>query len=147
MVKSLKPKRADARWLIVPFIASLCGLLFVPTAQKPASAQKAAPADQPYTTWKYAGGNPDFSNYSALTQINRTNVTKLEVAWTYDSGDKNTYTFQPIVADRVMYAVAHNGSLVAVDATNGKELWVHPFTPTADDAGGGGGRGGGGLSG
>src|SRR5580704_17294524 len=122
MLKSLKSKKTDARWLVVPFIASLCGLLFVPAAQKSASAQKAAPVDKSYTTWKYAGGNPDFSNYSALTQINKTNVTKLQVAWTYDSGDKNDYTFQPIVADRIMYAVAKNGSLVAVDATNGKEL-------------------------
>src|SRR5580704_8033345 len=148
MVNSLKAGRTHAGWLAVPFIASLCGLLFIPTAQKRASGQKAAAADKPYTTWKYAGGNPDFSNYSALTQINKSNVSKLQLAWTYNSGDQATYTFQPIVADRVLYGVAHNGSLVAVDATNGKELWVHSFTAAgADAAGGGGGRGGGGLSG
>src|SRR5579862_23007 len=133
MPKSLRAKRSAGRWLVVPFIACLGVVLFVTTAQKPASAQKAAAAEKPYTDWKYAGGNPDFSNYSALTQINRSNVTKLQVAWTYDSQDKNSYTFQPIVANGVMYGAAHAGNLVAVDATNGKELWVHSFA-AGDDA-------------
>ena len=141
MPESLTPKRTDWRWLTALSIASLCGLLVVATAQRPASAQNAAAREKPYTTWKYAGGNADFSNYSALTQINRSNVSKLQVAWTYSSGDQVAYTFQPIVAGRIMYGVAKNGSLVAVDATNGKELWVHSFTDIAARPGGRGGVG------
>src|SRR5690348_5395967 len=98
-------------------------------------------AAKPYTTWAENNGTADSANYSSLTQINRSNVNQLQVAWTYDSGDKAAYTFQPLVVGRVMYGVAHNGSLVAVDATNGKELWVHTF------GGGGSVFGGGGLSG
>lgn len=91
------------------------------------AAQSGNKPPKPYTTWQHAYGTPDASNYSALTQINRSNVHNLQVAWTYDTGDKVGYTFQPLVAGRVMYGLAKNGSLVAVDATNGKELWVHLF--------------------
>jgi quinoprotein glucose dehydrogenase len=35
---------------------------------------------QDWPTW---GGPPGGSKYSALTQINKDNVTDLEVAWTY----------------------------------------------------------------
>ncbi len=91
------------------------------------AAQSGHAGPEPYTTWQYANGAPDSSNYSALTQIDRSNVANLQVAWTYDTQDQVGYTFQPLVAGRVMYALAKNGSLVAVDATNGKEIWVHPF--------------------
>ncbi|HLY43329.1 MAG TPA: hypothetical protein VKR52_19110, partial [Terracidiphilus sp.] len=63
-----------------------------------ASAQN----QKPFTTWATFGGSPEDSNYSALTQINRSNVTKLQVAWKYDSGDQIGYTFAPIVVDNVL---------------------------------------------
>ena len=98
-----------------------------------------AAAQQPYTTWRTFGGSADDLNYSALKQINRSNVSKLQVAWTYDTGDQVAYGFAPIVVDNTLYGAAHNGSLVAMDATTGKELWVHRFPPSA----GGRGRAGG----
>ena len=44
------------------------------------------------------------------------------------------YTFCPLVVDNIAYVAAKGGSLVALDATTGKELWMHNFR---------GGRGGG----
>ena len=73
----------------------------------------------------YLGG-PDSSHYSALKQINVGNVNKLDVAWSYPTGEE-TYTFSPLVIDNIAYLAAKHGSLVAVDAATGKELWVHPF--------------------
>ena len=99
-------------------------------------------AQKPHTTWQTFGGSASDDNYSALNQINRTNVTKLQVAWKYDTGDQAAYQMAPIVVDRTLYGAAKNGSLVAIDATNGKEIWVHRFP-----AGGGrGGFGGAGLT-
>ena len=99
-------------------------------------------AQKPHTTWQTFGGSASDDNYSALNQINRSNVTKLQVAWKYDTGDQAAYQMAPIVVDRTLYGAAKNGSLVAIDATNGKEIWVHRFP-----AGGGrGGFGGAGLT-
>lgn len=89
----------------------------------------AAPGQQARTTWSdYLGGN-DSSHYSGLKQIDRGNAAKLEIAWTYPTADNFTYGFSPIVVDSVMFVLAKTGSLVAIDATSGKEIWTHEFVP------------------
>ncbi len=84
-------------------------------------------AQQARTTWKDYLGGPDSSHYSALKQINAGNVNKLQVAWSYPTGDDLSYTFSPLVVDNIAYFAAKQGSLVAVDAVTGKELWVYTF--------------------
>src|SRR5580692_12668880 len=91
------------------------------------SGISASAAERPFTTWSQYLGGPDSSQYSALKQINKSNVTKLEVAWTYPAGP-GTIVFDPLVVDGVMYVLAQNNSVVALDAATGKELWVHPNT-------------------
>jgi quinoprotein glucose dehydrogenase len=56
-------------------------------------------------------------------------VSQSQVAWVYPTGDDNAYLFNPIVVDNVMYALAKNSSLVALDATTGKEIWIHENLP------------------
>src|SRR4051812_4266579 len=90
---------------------------------------------QARTTWKDYLGGPDSSHYSALKQINAKNVNQLQVAWSYETGDSTSYTFSPLVVDNVAYFAAKQGSLVAVDAATGQELWVHSF-PSAGRGGG-----------
>jgi quinoprotein glucose dehydrogenase len=90
---------------------------------------------KPGIGWKDYLGGPAGSHYSPLKQINVSNVNKIEAAWTYPAGD-GTSVFCPLVVDNIAYVSAKGGALVALDATTGKELWVHPF------GSGGGGRGG-----
>jgi quinoprotein glucose dehydrogenase len=84
---------------------------------------------QTHSTWSDYAGASDASQYSALAQINSSNVSKLQVAWRYPTGDGNKYLFNPIVVDRTMYVLAHNNSIVALDASSGKERWIHPTDP------------------
>jgi len=79
---------------------------------------------QDHTTWSDYGGASDSAQYSALKQINRENVNRLEVAWTYPTGDGRRYFFNPLVADGVMFVLARNNSIVALDAGSGKEIWT-----------------------
>ena len=95
------------------------------------------PAQQMRTTWRDYLGGSDSSHYSALKQIDRGNVNKLEMAWAYDTGDDPSYTFSPIVIDNIAYFAAKQGSLVAVDAATGKELWAHTSNGPAEDLGAG----------
>jgi quinoprotein glucose dehydrogenase len=89
-----------------------------------------AAAQQPYTTWRDYLGGPSSSHYSALQQIDRSNVNKLQVAWTYPTGDDIDYAWNPIIVDEVMYVHAKNNSIVALNAATGRELWVyHPNAP------------------
>ena len=89
-------------------------------------AAVAWPADlRSFAAWTQYGGGPDSSQYSSLQQIDKSNVSKLEVAWTYPTGDPARYNFNPIVIDGAMYVLAKNNSVVALDAATGKELWSH----------------------
>jgi quinoprotein glucose dehydrogenase len=99
------------------------------TRANPAATRSDQTEGQMHSTWKDYAGASDASQYSALAQINRDNVSKLQVAWNYPTGDGNKYLFNPIVVDRMMYVLARNNSIVALDATTGKELWTHPSSP------------------
>src|SRR5262245_10047505 len=67
--------------------------------------------------------NPDSSNYKDIGQISKSNVSKLEVAWFYPYGNA---TFSPVYAHDVLYGFGRNGSsLIALDASTGKEIWIH----------------------
>ena len=79
-------------------------------------------AQQNHKTWKDYGGGSDTSRFTALDQIKKTNVKQLEVAWTYFNGSSG---MNPIIVDNVMYVYGRNNSLIALDATTGKEIWIH----------------------
>src|SRR5580700_4278678 len=79
----------------------------------------------PHSTWSTYLGDPDGSHYTALTQINRSNVDKMELAWSYDTGNERAYEFNPIVVGKTMYVIAQHSDIVALDAATGKQIWVH----------------------
>jgi len=82
---------------------------------------------QPYTTWSDYGGGADSMQYSALKQISKANVAKLELAWTYKVPDhRGNFGFNPIVANGKMYVLGANNAIVALDAVTGRQLWSHP---------------------
>src|SRR5579864_398842 len=74
--------------------------------------------------WPAYGGHPDGTRYSPLKQITRSNVSRLQVAWTYDTadgpGDPQT---QPIVIDGVLFGITPKHKVVALDAATGHQLW------------------------
>jgi quinoprotein glucose dehydrogenase len=54
-------------------------------------------------------------------QITKSNVGKLEIAWTYPFGETGS---NPIVVRGIVYGRGRNGSLIAVAAKTGKEIWI-----------------------
>ncbi len=86
---------------------------------------------QDHTTWREYGGAADSAQYSALHEINRSNVGKLRVAWTYPTGDGQKYSFNPIMVNGVLYVLAKKNSIVALDARTGREIWTYTPDPPA----------------
>lgn len=86
-----------------------------------------------YNGWAAVNGNETGNKYSSLAQIDTTNVQRLQVAWTYNTGDADTAAHSqiqcnPIIVDGIMYATSPQLKLIAVDAATGKEKWVFkPF--------------------
>jgi quinoprotein glucose dehydrogenase len=74
--------------------------------------------------WPGYGGGPEGTRYSPLKQIDRTNVARLEVAWTYDTrdgaGDPQT---QPILVNGVLYGVTPRHKVIALEGASGELLW------------------------
>ena len=91
----------------------------VAKAQEPSS-------NQDYRTWTQYLGGVDSSQYSALDQIDKGNVTQLQPVWSYETGDNPL--FNPIVIDGVMFVRAQGG-LAALDAATGREIWKNDIAP------------------
>lgn len=91
------------------------------TPVEPAKAQK---------DWAHYGNTEGGSRFAALDQINRDNVDKLQVAWSYRTGDVALSDgngaedqLTPLqVGDKVFVCTPHN-NLIALDADTGKEIW------------------------
>lgn len=108
-----------ARW-VAP--TAVIGAL-LPLASVTAALQS-SPSAEAGQEWPAYGGRADGIRYSPLAQINRDNVGKLEVAWTFDAGEGpgGTQT-QPLVANGRLFIVTPRHNLVALDAATGQQLW------------------------
>ncbi len=76
--------------------------------------------------WPVYGGSTDNVRYSALKQITPANVSRLQVAWTYETRDEfsgSEMQANPIVVDGVLYATSPKLRVFALDAETGRELW------------------------
>jgi len=82
------------------------------------------PAMDDYRAWTRSGGGPTSNRFSSLTQINRTNVSHLQPAWTYHSGDGvGNLQANAIAVGRRLFVPTAGHRIVALDATTGRELW------------------------
>ncbi|MFY0654574.1 MAG: pyrroloquinoline quinone-dependent dehydrogenase [Cyclobacteriaceae bacterium] len=84
-----------------------------------------------FETWEVYHGDATASSYSSLNLINKENVSKLEVAWTFNCGDQDERSqiqCSPIIVEDVMYATSPQMKLFAIKANNGEEKWAFdPF--------------------
>lgn len=92
-----------------------------------------------FETWDVYGGSREKLQYSSLTQIDTTNVDRLQVAWTYRTGDMDTANSSqiqcnPLVVDGVLYGTTPKMKLFALAAGTGKPLWT--FDPYANNLAG-----------
>ena len=85
--------------------------------------------------WANYGNDPGGMRYSPVTKINKSNVTKLKLAWTYQSGELKTYegsrmgsksAFEatPLMINGTLYFSTPTNRVIAIDASTGKEKWV-----------------------
>lgn len=88
------------------------------------------------TEWKNYGNDPGGMRYANLDQINTNNISKLEVAWIYRTGELATYAgtkvhekaaFEatPLMVGKTLYFSTPTSRVFAIDATTGKHLWSY----------------------
>ena len=103
-------------------------------------AAAATPAQSPEASdWGYYGGDMFGQRYSSVDQINRANVRRLTVAWTYRTGElgagfaqarRLTFEATPILAFGRLYLETGTNIVIALDPVSGSEQWR--FDPRVD---------------
>src|SRR6202521_2483208 len=73
--------------------------------------------------WPAYGGAPENNHYSALAQINRSNVKRLAVAWSFDTQEDGVLQASPIIIGGILYGLTPTQKVFALDAATGKLLW------------------------
>jgi quinoprotein glucose dehydrogenase len=93
----------------------------------------------PSGDWPNYGNDPGGMRYSQLTQINRKNVAKLKVAWTFHTGDisdgtggrrRSGFENTPILVDGVLYLSTPFNRIIALNPQTGEQRWA--FDPKID---------------
>lgn len=112
--------RNYGRWICALFLLVLAVPLFQNLNGQSSSATSA------HRTWSDYLGGSDSAQYSALSQINKKNVGKLEEVWFFPAGENNPeFGFNPIVIDNLMYVLGEKDAIAAVDVITHKPVWVH----------------------
>jgi quinoprotein glucose dehydrogenase len=83
--------------------------------------------------WSANGRDVQGTRYSPAAQITRANVARLEVAWTYRTGEveprfatrkPTAFEATPLVVDGTMFVGTPLGRVIALDPATGRERWV-----------------------
>lgn len=78
--------------------------------------------------WPNWGNVAENTHFADLDQVDRGNVSKLQVAWTRPGGQgEEAWETFPIVVGRIMYYDTGLDQVFAVDAATGKVRWT--YTP------------------
>jgi len=115
---SIRMGRTEAVVVILALIFATCSGAHAQSSPGNHGSVTAASLD-----WPVYGGQAAGDHYSSLSQINRKNVQKLQVAWKFDAGEEGGLETSPIIVGRVLFAYTATQKVVALDASSGKLMW------------------------
>ena len=116
--------------LALAFAALTATALAGSSAEAVPSAPTLLNAAQDDVNWLLPAKSYAGNRYTSLSQVNRTNVGGLALAWQTDLADDGQQEAAPIVWNGTMYiSTAHDGVL-ALDAATGKLRWQAPYNPS-----------------
>lgn len=86
--------------------------------------------------WRFYGGDNGSTKYSLLDQINRQNVSKLKVAWRWDSPDLKLqqqnrmlrsfgYEVTPVMVKGTLYTTTSFCQVSAINSQTGETIWTY----------------------
>lgn len=88
--------------------------------------------------WPAYGNDPGGMRFSALTQVNSENVSRLKVVWTYHTGDvsdgaggpRSGFETTPLFVDDTLFLTTPFNRVIALDPATGRQRWA--FDPKID---------------
>lgn len=82
----------------------------------------------PADTWPSYHGDYSGRRHSSLTQINRSNVRNLGLAWAFQTGQEDEIKSSPLLVDGILYFTVPD-NVWAVDARSGHQIWRYTYPP------------------
>lgn len=129
-------KKTDSKRRLARLLATITLLVCAPsllitsnlladesTQNASVSSERLANANDEPGNWLSHGRTYSEQRYSPLTQIDTSNVDQLGLDWYFDLNDHNVVEATPIVVDGLMYLTEAMGTVFALDAKTGKEVW------------------------
>ena len=132
----------SSRPLLALSLAAWAGVLCAQDVPRPATKVPSRPAPAGAGDWVSYGGDPGGMKYSALADVNRDNVTKLAVAFTWSANEQpipagegqkparpGQFQATPLaIHDTLFFSTPYN-RVIALDARDGRELWAYDPEP------------------
>src|SRR5579864_1512618 len=87
--------------------------------------QRILSAESEPGNWLSFGGGYQAHSYSALDQINTSNISTLKVAWMYQIKVSHHFETEPLVFDGVMYITEPPSDVTALDIRTGRPIWSY----------------------
>jgi len=119
-------------------VVNMTALVTRGTIAAVASTLCVAPAAGQMVEWRQVGADQGASKYSSVGDIDRSNVSELEIAWAWEPNELPNREFNtrpgsfeatPLMIDGVLYLSTMYTRVVALDAATGEQLWA--FDPEA----------------
>ena len=80
-------------------------------------------SDREPQNWMHYWGNYQGTHYSALKQITKNNVANLQLQWSIQLPGASALETEPLVIDGIMYTSGQPGTVLAMDAKTGTQIW------------------------
>ena len=115
-----------------------CGRSSGPPVLRSGSEEGVAAGSRKPNEWPVYGGDAGGLKYSSLTSIDKSNVARLSVAWTWKTGEQpiaangatlasrpGQFQVTPLAIGDTLYLSTPYNRVVALDASSGRELWSY----------------------
>src|SRR5580700_2336539 len=124
------PQRARSLPLLTGALAILFAYLAIADgAQAQVTFDRLLNSAKEPQNWMTYSGDYLGRRFSALDQVNTTNVRALTAKWVYQTAATGKLETSPLVVDGILYATAQDDRAFALDARTGRPIWMyqHPL--------------------
>jgi len=114
-------KQGTTKTIVMTFVIAIITFSHTGTAQRGSAAGE----------WRHYGGDAGGTKYSPLDQINASNVSKLQIAWRWQTSSlgapvDSNWEVTPLMVGTTLYFTAGSfRAAVAVDAASGDTKWTY----------------------
>ncbi len=123
---------AGRNYMVRGIFLLYCLVFIIMNSQAEVSHERLINADEEPGSWLTHGRNYAEDRQSPLTSINKENISKLGLAWYFDTGTTRGLEASPLIIDGVIYSTGSWSKVFANDAVSGQPLWNYdPQVPRA----------------